>query len=306
MYYAAQDIIEYLMNSVGGGAQDSEHRVLRAAAHHAYRDVMHARDWSWLSSETTLPAAITGSNNKAFLLPANVKNVDGLILPDRTNRAAYVTPNEYRRLESGMIASGYPVFWTVVKSESNPDRWKLLVAGTSATIDATKTYYITYRRMPAPLKYMGFEDACRNGSLNASNAPGAVKRYGTATTYPEGLAGINPYIAEEILGLAGSLVGTPPASAKTVVSDQLDVTPAMFTAVLSCAEVWLAKMLGKNVEGALAVYGRDLRMAFEADTVAPMSGRRSGVGRYPDIDAVSWGTPQALGYYSPSAPDTGG
>ena len=153
---------------------------------------------------------------------------------------------------------------------------------------------------------MGFEDVCRDGSLTDETAPGAVVRYGTATTHPEGMAGINPYTAEEILGLANSLIGTPPEDAKTVVSDYLDVSPSMFSAVLSGAEVWLAKMAGKNVEGALAVYNRDLRMAFEADTIAPMSGRRSGVGRYPDIDAVSFGTPQALGYYSPSGPDTGG
>lgn len=305
MYYAAQDIIEYLMNSVGGGAQDSEHRVLRAAAHNAYREVMHSRDWNWLASEMALPSALSGSDGKAFLLPANVKTVDGLIPPDRTTPVAYVTPREWRSLEAVNYSPGTSVYWTVVPYETQPDKWKLMIAGTPTPLAAGKTYYITYHRKPLPLRRMGFEDVCRDGSLDATSAPGAVKRYGTATQHPEGPSGINPYTAEEILGVAGSLVGTPPVGAKSVVSDRLDVSESMFTAVLSCAEVWLAKMLGKNVEGALSVYNRDLRLAYEADVVAPIAGRRTGVGRYPENDAIAWGTPRAMGYYAPSQPDTG-
>lgn len=305
MYYAAQDIVEYLMNSVGGGSQDSEHRLLRSAAHHAYRDLMHCREWHWLSSEAPLPAAVSGTNGKEYVLPANVKTVDGLITPDRTTAVSYITPREWRILESESLAPGSAVYWTVVPDPTKPDRWRLKIAGNPTPIESGKTYYITFRRKPLPLKYMGFEEICRNGTLDATSAPGAVKRYGTATHHPEGPSGIYPYTAEEVLGVAGSLIGTPPAGARTVVSDRLDVSESMFTALLSGAEVWLAKMLGKNVEGALAVYNRDLRMAFEADSPAPIAGRREGIGRYPEVDAVSWGTPRAMGYYSPSQPDTG-
>jgi hypothetical protein len=293
MYYCGQDILEYLMNSVGGGAQDSEHRVLRAAAHHAHRDVTHARDWNWHITTATLTAPMAGAGpGYSYVLPANVRNVDSIIPPINSPSAVkYVTPTEWERINIVLPSLNSPLVWTVVKHPTLPGRWVLKVVGDP---DTTQTLTFTYRRKPAPLRYMGYEAASRDGSLSTS---GLVKRYGTATVFPEGPAGINPYTAEEIIGVAGTLVGSPPAGAKTVVSDYLDVSDTMFSAVLSGAEVWVAKMLGKNVEGAMAVYARDLRMAFEADNLAPISGTR------PDGIVVSGA--RALGYYSASGPDTG-
>lgn len=303
MYYAAQDLIEYLMASSGGGAQDSEHRALRAAAHHAYRDVAHAKDWLWYVTEAALPSPVTGTSNKIYVLPENVNNVDALIPPDKVSVTAYITPAEWRRLESYSLGSGDPIYWTVMKAPTSADRWQLMLAG--APTNASGFFY-TYRRKPSPLKFMGYETVCRNGSLNSTNAPGAVKRYGTTANFPEGLTGVYPYVAQEILGVAGSMVGTAPEGAKTVVSDYLDLSEHMFTAVLSAAEVWLARLMGKGIEGAMAVYQRDLRMAMEADVIAPISGRRIGADRYPEMQAPPYaGTPRSLGYYSPSGPDTG-
>jgi hypothetical protein len=305
VYHAAQDLIEYLMATVGGGAQDSEHRVLRSAAHQAYRDLLNVRDWNWLAGEMALPAAIAGSDGKKFLLPVGVRSVDALVPPERTTPVIYVLPREARMLESVTASTNGPVYWTAVRSSTKPDRWEIHMAGNPTPIDPAESYYIWYRRTAQPLKYMGYEPVCRDGSLTAVEAPGAVKRYGTAAHHPEGPAGLYPYTAEEILGLANSLVGTPPPDAKTVVSDRLDVSDAMYSSLLAGAEAWVAKLLGKNVEGALAVYNRELRLAFEADVVAPISGRRVAVGRYPESDSLWWGTPRSLGYYSPSAPDTG-
>lgn len=307
MYRAAQDLIEYLMTTVGGGAQDSEHRLLRSAAHQAYRDLLNVRDWNWLVGEAALPAAISGSNGKRFLLPANVRSVDALIPPSLVTPVVFVTPREWRMVETlkTPVTTSGPIYWTVVRSATNPDRMELKIAGQSTPIDSTKTYYYGYRRAAVPLKYMGYEPVCRDGSLTAAEAPGAVKRYGTATQHPEGPTGITPFTAEELLGVSGSLVGTPPNGAKTVVSDFLDVSDGMYSALLAGAEVWVAKLLGKNVEGAMAAYDRELRRAFEADVVSPIANRRVSIGRYPETDQVRWGTPRALGYYSPSGPDTG-
>lgn len=307
MYYAAQDIIEYLMNSVGGGAQDSEHRLLRSAAHHAYRDLCNAKDWLWHITEAPLPAPVANSGDKAFLLPANLNNVDALVPPDPSTVTAYITPAEWRRYEAQSLGTGEPIYWTVIKSPAHADRYRLLISGTLAPVPAGgQQYYITYRRRPQPLRYMGYESICRSGTLDAASAPGAVKRYGTSSNFPEGLSGVYPYTAQEILGLAGSMVGTPPANAKTVVSDYLDVSEGMFTALLSGAEAWVARLQGKNVEGAIGVYQRDLRLAMEQDVIAPVSGRRAGVSRYPEMLSNPYaGTPRAAGYYSPSGPDTG-
>jgi len=305
MYYAAQDVMEYLMASTGGGAQDSEHRALRAAVHHAYRDVAHAKDWLWYVTDAELEDAAVGSGDgiKTFTLPADVNNVDALIPPDRVTVTSFITPAEWRKLVSWSLSSGDPIYWTVMKDPDLPDRWQLRLAGTPPAFGSS--FYYTYRRKPAPLKYMGYETVCRNGSLNAGNAPGAVKRYGTSANYPESMFGIYPFVGQERLGLAGSLVGSNDGRAKTVVSDYLDVSENMFTAIMSCSEMWLARLMGKNIEGAAAVYQRDIRLAMEADVVAPISGRRTATDRYPELTSPAFaGTPRSLGYYSQSAPDT--
>lgn len=311
MYHTAQDLVEYLMNSVGGGAQDSEHRVLRAAAQNGYRDVIWAKDWNWHQSAMFLPPPVPGSNNKVYELPPNVKTVDALIPPNRATKVAFVTPNEYQRLEAYGLATGEPLYWTFMPCASKPDRWEIRIAGNPTSINPTLQYSITYRRKPQPLKYMGYEPACRNGSLNETNAFGCVRRYGTAANFPEGPGGVHPYTAEEILGQPGSFLGSPPPpQCKTTVSDRLDISDGMLTAVQASAECWLAKLLGKNIEGAMTVYARELRLAFENDTFAGIAGRRTGTSRYPENAAPPLAanslTPTALGYYGPSAPDDPG
>jgi len=293
MYYAAQDIMEYLLASTGGGAQDSEHRLLRQAAHHSYRDVMNARDWNWHISEATLTDDAVGSGDgvKSFTLPANVKNVDALVPPyTYPVVTSFVEPVDWLRMDTLLPTLNAPVYWTVMKDPALPDRYQIRMVGNPPNV----TFKYTYRRRPNPLRYMGVEPACRQTGFTVD---GAVRRYGTAANFPEGMAGIYPYTAEEIIGLAGSLVGSPPGGAKTVVSDYIDASDPMFTAILSSCEMWVAKLLGKNIEGAMSVQARDLRMAFEADVVAPYSGRRNGSGRV--------GIARAMGYYSPSGPDTG-
>ncbi len=293
MYYAAQDVLEYLMNSTGGGAQEAEHRLLRSAALHALRDVANAREWRWYETESPLPAPVAGSNNKIYILPADVKSVDSVVPPDRTVVTEFVIPREWRRLEIYTLPTPAPLYWTVVRCPTKPDRWQMMFAGNPSGIDTSLTYYFTYRRQPPPIRYMGYEQSCRDGSV-AEN--GMVRRYGTAANFPEGLSGIYPYTAEDIIGLSGSLIGTPPSGAKTVVSDRLDLSSHMFTAVLSGAEMWMARMQGKNVEGATAVFQRDMRLAMEADQITPVSGQRSFGALY---------SPRAMGYYSPTQADTG-
>lgn len=299
MYYCAQDIMEYLMNSVGGGAQDSEHRLLRSAAVHAYRDVINARDWSWHVAETGLvneESVGSGTGALTFTLPANVKNIDAIITAhDNPTATVYLPPTEWLRVNRKLPTLRSPVYWTVVKDPATADRWLLKLAGSP---DITQGYWYTYRRRPPPLHRMGFEPECRD-----QNSPlmldGMVIRYGTDTALPDGLGGRNRITGEEIVGLSGSFRSYDGSVSEPLVvtSDYVDASDSMFTAILSGAEVWMARMMGKNVEGALAVYNRDLRMAFEADSVAPLSGTRS--------TASFTGRARALGYYSPSGPDTG-
>lgn len=363
------------MSSVGGGAQEGEHRLLRQAAHHAMRDVSTARDWRWYETEAALPdpeagvgggvvsyvrvtsggsgyttaptvvfnntntggsgasatavvssgkvtavtvtaggsgytkapsisftgggglgAAAYATDYKVYILPEDVRDVDSIVPPDRTTITEFINPREWRRLEIYTLPTPSPLYWTVVRCPTKPDRWQMMFAGNPSGIAPATSYYYTYRRSPPPLKYMGYEEICRDGSLDATTAPGCVKRYGTAALHPEGVAGLNPYTAQEILGLDNSLVGTPPANARTVISTRLDLSPHMYTALLSGAEMWVARLQGKNVEGASAVFARDMRLAMEADQITPISGQRSFGALY---------SPRAMGYYSPTQADTG-
>jgi hypothetical protein len=305
VYLAAQDIIEYLLATTGGGVQDSEHRALRAAAANGYRDLVHAHNWKWHDSSLAIPAGSLSSPPYEFLLPADCKNVDAIVPPDRTTPCVYTTHQEYLRLLSYDTSPGSTIWWTVVRSSERPDRLKLLLGGRTAPVYATDSYLLSYRRKPAPLKYMGYEKVCRDGSQPPQ---GTVLRYGTSTQFPEGQYGVHPFTAEEIVGTAGSLVGTPPEGARTVFSDLLDVGEYMISALLSGAEAWYARLTGKNVEGAMTVHLRDMRMAMEQDGAAPMAGRRTHVLRYPEnieMPYGSTGTARSLGYYSPSSQDGG-
>jgi hypothetical protein len=305
MYLAAQDIIEYLLATTGGGVQDSEHRALRAAAANAYRDLVHAHDWKWHDSALTIPAGSLSEPPYEFLLPADCKNVDSIVPPDRTTPCVYTTHQEYLRLLSYDTSPGSTIWWTVVRSEEHPDRMKLLLGGRSAPVYPTDAYLLSYRRKPAPLRYMGYEKICRDGTPAPA---GAVKRYGTPTQFPEGPYGIHPFTAEEIAGVDGTLTGTPPENARVVFSDALDIGEYMLSALLSGAEAWYARLAGKNVEGAMTVHARDMRLAMEHDGAAPFSGRRTRVLRYPEnieMPYASTGTARSLGYYSPTQPDGG-
>ena len=56
----------------------------------------------------------------------------------------------------------------------------------------------------------------------------------------------------------------------------------MYSAMLSACEVWYARSAGRNVEGALTVHMRDMKLAMEQDGMNPMSGRRTYTYRYPE------------------------
>jgi hypothetical protein len=312
MFYAAQDVIEYLMNTTGGGAQDNEHRVLRAALHHGYRDLMNSRDWLWHVSESS----VTIQNGVgSYDLPPDIRNIDSLIPERRSGVAAFVTPQEFQYLEVNNTTIGTPVYWTIVRDENATDfdKWQIRVAGRPG---ADLKLYFTYRRTPKPISLMGFESQCRVGTVTAMGTTvagagtafpplcaGSIIRFGTPDVGPEPLTGTHPYQEQQRIascGGADSLTLVSPVSrtytsVKYSISDYIDMSPTMYTALLSAAEMWLARLAGRSVDAAAAVYERDLRFAFEADTIAPMSGRRTPVG---------WG-PRMSGWDAPAQPDTG-
>jgi hypothetical protein len=308
---AAQDAMEYLMQTSGGGAQDSEYRVLRAALHHSYRDVCGAKDWLWHVDEGSI-TTIAGENT--YPLPVNCKNVDAISLPDQTTTTSYVTPAEWVRLEQNDLTLGFPVYWTVSRSTdpSSYDRWVLKIAG---RLPAGTVLRYTYRRQVNPLSLMGYESYCRTGNVTVAgtkvigtnvNFPlrveGAIFRVGTPANVPESLAGFYPYISQSKIAKRDSAteltleddLGTFPTS-KYTVSCHLDMSQQMYSALLSGTEVYLARLMGKNIDGAISLYQRDLKMAMEGDVLAPLSGRRGPYERQPDLPSAPYAGSYTMG-----------
>ena len=317
MHYCAHDAIEYLMQSAGGGSQDQEHRVIRAAVHHSYRDVCNSKDWLWHVSNESI-TVVAGDNT--YVLPEDVKNVDAIVLPDRTTVTSYITPAEWLRLEQSQLTLGEAVYWTVQKS-TDPvlfDRWELKIAG---KLPAGTVIQYTYRRSPKPLTLMGYETQVRTGfatvagtTVTGSNTNfparcvGAIFRVGTPGNYPEPLSGFYPYLgqariktrnSDTSLTLDAAITGAA-ANSRYVISDYLDVSPGMFTAVLTGAELWMARMLGKSLDAAVGLYQRDIKLAMEQDVIAPISGRRAPYDRVPDAGSYPY-----AGTYAPLGPDGG-
>lgn len=312
MHYCAHDAISYLMDSAGGGSQDQEHRVIRAAVHHSYRDVCNAKDWLWHVTDSSI-TTVAGDNT--YVLPEDCKNVDAIVMPDRTTVTSYITPAEWLRLEPSNLTLGEAVYWTVTKSTSvaDFDKWELKIAG---KLPAGTVVRFTYRRSPKPLTLMGYETQVRTGFVTANgtavtgvntNFPkrcaGAIFRIGTPGNYPEPLSGFYPYQAQSRIASWGgdkslvldSSIGTFTDQCRYVISDYLDVSPGMFTAVLTGAELWMARMMGKPLDAAVGMYQRDLKLAMESDVVAPISGRRAPYDRTPDLQSPNYAGSYVLG-----------
>lgn len=400
-YYTAQDAVDYIITGTGGGAQDGEHRVVRAAVHHAYRQVAEGRNWLWhvktgefyttggtfavynhtpgspnlllppncnlyisvgdsISTQTnnvipggavisaisptttttvvngqtitvrqvTLSLAPTGGTpitsvfvptDSDYPLPEEVKDMDALLSQTVGTLRFYVTPTDYLRMQINASNAGDPFYFTVMRIGSEPHLSVRFVGVPTAQLQ----FQYVYRKRPTPLSLMGYEPSCRDGTVSvAANSTtvtgsgganfsprmvGCVIRFSKDNfNYPESLSGLYPYAEEAIIAAvpnSSTLTLSEPVSAaytnvKYYISDVLDVSPGMYTAVLSGAEMWYARLSGRPAEQPLALFQRDMRLAMETDVTNPYSGRREGWLEYPL-------TPRLAGYYSQQLPDQG-
>jgi hypothetical protein len=396
--YTAYDAIEYLMSSTGGGAQDSEHRVLRQGLFHAYRDLVAVREWKWHQTSELISLSSTELET-TYHLPWGVSSVDSVYLPQLRIAAEYVNQTDWIRIKNSPYQQLVRLAWTILPSELKEGYYDLKIYN---GYRYNETLTLTYRRRPRDLRLTGWEPSSRIGTvtINSSAATaGAVTRVANAVTaiavagggggypaapvvtisggggtgatatavltngvvtsitvtaggsgytssptvtiaappttpygnyftvtgtdtaftskmvgsvlrvsgdvswHPEGLAGMHPYVMEAMITSVPSatalFVHSPEVSAnysgsKYLITDILDISPSMYTALLSGAEVWVARLLGKNIEGAMGVYGRDLRLAYEADTLAPISGRRGTTGGFFSFWYLRPGTDQGV------------
>jgi len=248
-------------------------------------------------------------------LPANLKDVDGLITETVGTLYCYIQPQEWQQLQINTRGAGEPYYYTVMRSDTDPQRWQIRFVGVPT--NGTVVYYL-YRYTPLPIKLMGYEPSCRAGTATVASPnfttvtfsgttlppdlEGAVIRFGTASTDADPIGALNPFVHErrvvERVNDTTLTVDTAlPAmtNVKYAISSIIDASPTMYTAILSATEMWYARLVGKDANQAAAVLNRDLRLAMENDTISPAAGRVRR--QYP--------TPRTMGYYSPLLPDVG-
>jgi len=249
-------------------------------------------------------------------LPVDLRDIDALVTDTVGTLHCYITPQEWQRLEVNTDGAGEPFYYTIMRSDENPDRYQIRFVGvpTNSTI-----FHFTYRYTPPLVKYMGYESPSRQGAVTtvagtpmtvtgtgtafAADMVGAMIRFGSATVDPEPVGALVPYAAQSKIKTRSSataiaLESTVPVltGVKYCVTDILDCSPQMYTAILSATELWYARLAGKPGNDVTALFNRDLRLAMEMDVVSPLSGQPGPIG-YP--------TPRSRGYYSAQLPDQG-
>jgi len=244
-------------------------------------------------------------------LPANVKDIDALVTETVGTLHCFVTPQEWQRLEINTRGAGEPYYYTIMRSDVNPDRYQVRFVGVPT--DGTVVSY-TYRYIPEPIRLMGYEPSCRTGTVTvASNSTTAtfsgttlppllddtVIRFGTATTNADPIGALNPFVYERrivsrVNDTSLTIDSALPAAATAVkyaISDLLECSPQMYTAILSASEMWYARLAGKPAVEVVQLFNRDLRLAMENDVVSPLSGRPQTIA-YPTARSMGWKSAQ--------------
>lgn len=252
--------------------------------------------------------SVTATIQTFYDLPEEVKDIDALVTNTVGTLHCYITPQEWQRLEINTRGAGEPYYYTIMRSDKNPDRWQIRFVGMPT--NGVPVHY-TYRYRPEPVRYMGYERLCRQGRVTVqpdlvtvtgtdtdfpTDIVGCVIRFGTASDDPDPIGGTFPYIRERYIAARGgttSLTVTETlatrADVRYSISSVIDASPTMYTAILSACEMWYARIAGKPADAAVSMFNRDLRIAMENDTLSPRSGRPLGTP-YP--------TPRSRGWHS--------
>ncbi len=224
-----------------------------------------------------------------YPLPDDFRNMDEPSDEFRWWSGIYITPDEAMKIERINNSSGHPFHWTVIR-DPHMAHWAIKLVGWPTGVE---TVDFTYRRYPRPLRYSGHEAAVRQGTIARTGTAvtgsgtaftaamvGSVLRVGDATNIPGPIESMTPWISEtEILAVGSSTglttedAGTISAGTKYLITDVVDIAPHMYQAMDSACDYWLARTRNQSPEKAFQLYQRDLRLAFEQDQLAPLSGR---------------------------------
>jgi len=259
-----------------------------------------------LDSTLTLKANVTSQPytlyRTVYPLPSDFRNLDEPSDEYNWWSGLYVTPDQAMKLERVSNSSGEPYHWTIIKDPDSTG-WAIKLIGYPTKAE---TIDFTYRRSARPIKYSGHEAAARFASIAGgpvagfsalqivcasksflADMAGSVIRVGATSTYPGTLESLNPYTLERRITAVVDYASTKDAvdvdaavdfsDSSAFVTDPIDVARHMQQAVDSCCDYWLARTRGQKTDQAFSMYQRDLKLAFEQEQLAPLSGRSERV-----------------------------
>jgi hypothetical protein len=252
-----------------------------------------------LDPSLTLKANVTSQPytlyKTVYALPSDFRNLDEPTDEYNWWAGLYLTPDEAMKLERVSNSSGKPYHWTIIKDPDSTG-WAIKIVGYPTTAE---TIDFTYRRTARPIRYSGHEPSLRIASalvqddgatVSWSNpdpqiplgTAGSVMRIGPAGSPVGPIESLTPYAYEALIvsvdpdqrevALGASALNQNGTYA-AIITDPIDVAPHMQQAVDSCCDYWLARIRGQKPDDAFTMYQRDLRLAFEQDQLAPLSGR---------------------------------
>lgn len=225
-----------------------------------------------------------------YPLPADCRNIDEPSDEFNWWSGLYVSPDQAMKIARISHSVGKPYHWTIIKDPASGG-FAIQLVGYPNRIESID--YV-YRRRARPLRYSGHEPNSRAGTIArtgtavtlsgattfVSGFEGAILRVGDTANHPGSIESMTPYVSESKITAVGSTTslttdtsGTVAGSTKYLITDPVDVSRHMYTAVASGAEYWLARIRGSGAEKAFALYQRDLRLALEQDQLTPLSGR---------------------------------
>jgi hypothetical protein len=238
-----------------------------------------------------------------YPLPSDFRNLDEPSDEYNWWSGLYLTPDQAMKMERVSNSSGEPYHWTILK-DTDSTGWAIKLLGYPTKAE---TIDFMYRRTARPIKYSGHEAATRatgalghqggadideiyvSGKSFPEDIIGSIVRVGDSSSYPGTIESLKPYSLERVITGITDLNGTRDliqvspqtpvnfSSSNILVTDPIDVAPHMQQAVDSCCDYWLARIRGVKADGAFSMYQRDLRLAFEMDQLAPLSGRSRSV-----------------------------
>lgn len=228
-----------------------------------------------------------------YPLPDDFRNMDEPSDEYNWWSGLYVTPDEAMKIERVSNSSGEPYHWTLIKDPAGSG-WAIKLVGWPTS---RETIDFTYRRSARPIRYSGHEAALRQGTISRTGTAvtgsgtafsaawvGSVLRFASGSQPPGPIESLYPYISESLITARGSSAalttadsGTIASSTGYLITDPIDIAPHMYSAMESCCDYWLARIRNQNPDKAFQMAQRDMRLAFEQDQLAPLSGRSNRI-----------------------------